>query len=77
MGTDKRDHDVKNLTPGPGSYDARGYASETPAVTLKARSKDHKPEAIPGPGAYDPRFDRVIKQDPSFKLGHGKKLNSI
>lgn len=48
---------------------------ETQPITLKARSKDHKPDYIPGPGAYEPRFERVMKQGPGYKVGSSKKMS--
>lgn len=46
-------------------------------ITMKARSKDHKPDYVPGPGAYDPNFNKVAKNEPSYKLPLDKKLSAV
>lgn len=44
---------------------------------MQAKPKEQKVDEKPGPGAYEPRYNRVLKNEPGFTLGSVKKLSMV
>jgi hypothetical protein len=34
-------------------------------------------EAVPGPGAYEPNYKKIVKNEGGFKMSHGEKIVDI
>lgn len=49
-------------------------ASHIPTALVMSRTKLTKQESVPGPGAYNPDYHKVVKSNSSYKIGVSQKL---
>lgn len=47
-----------DLGPGPGAYDGSKH-EKAPAYSIGGRPKDHLGNELPGPGNYNPDYNKV------------------
>lgn len=45
-----------------------------PTAIILSHPKDRRPEEKPGPGAYEPDFNKLIKSQSSYKVGNAPRL---
>lgn len=83
MGTAHRDKLSESAsfkeTPGPGSYASKSFLGEGPKIGIKQRGNNQVTESltVPGPGAYEPKLEPIIRKFPQIGIGHGKRDGAI
>eukprot|EP00826_Nyctotherus_ovalis_P064347 TRINITY_DN9436_c0_g4_i1.p2 TRINITY_DN9436_c0_g4~~TRINITY_DN9436_c0_g4_i1.p2 ORF type:complete len:150 (-),score=33.08 TRINITY_DN9436_c0_g4_i1:133-582(-) len=83
MGTAQREklNDSLGLkdNPGPGSYISKSFVGEGPKIGIKQRVHDQANDSlsVPGPGAYQPNLEAVIRKFPEIGIGHGRRNGDI
>ncbi len=65
---------VVNVGPGPCSYNLPSKLGDGPKCKLHGKRSEEKPEAIPGPGAYDPNMKNVLERFPAIALSTGPRV---
>lgn len=51
--------------------------NHAPAAVILSRVVDKVKDEIPGPGAYQPNYKKLIKVESGFKIGHSEKIGDI
>ncbi len=46
----------------------------TPSASIVAKSKDRKPDQVPGPGSYSGDYRKVLKSNSSYKIGMSDRV---
>lgn len=44
---------------------------------ILSRSKEERHELVPGPGAYQPDYRKIVKSESGFKIGHSEKIADL
>ena len=60
--------------PGPCSYNILSKLGQGPKYHIHGKRVDEKPDAVPGPGAYDPNHKAVLEKLHSVALGTGPRV---
>lgn len=70
--------------PGPGTYSKDYNVSSSiiqknhaPAAVIVSRVVEKVKDNIPGPGAYQPDYKKLMKSSSGYKIGHSDKLGDI
>jgi hypothetical protein len=82
MGTEQREKSSDSLNlrenPGPGSYASKSFLGEGPKITIKQKGNNVSESlTVPGPGAYEPKLEAIIRKFPNVGIGHSKKDDAI
>ena len=79
MGLEQRYKSTTNrsLVPGPGTYEKNTFVGEGPKINIGAKipivgSKLN----VPGPGCYNPAFEKTKKASQSIGIGYGGRSKS-
>lgn len=44
---------------------------------ILSRNKEEKHELVPGPGAYEPNYRKIVKSESGFKIGNSEKIADL
>ena len=63
--------------PGPGAYISSQYSNTGVELSLGKSRKIDQPNNVPGPGAYNPKKEKVQKRPQTAKIGNSKRFFKI